>query len=704
MANFDPTFMIGSFGCTKAFSIDHVSEDDKLQYVLCAHLWCKVVESYAGTRLAVELRTVINTVGLYYAIRSADAAATDILDSGFATAPYNRDELFGLWLEICTKTGKSTEDRYVDLSVRKHLGEPAEDRQWRASAAFGCGIVLRFPKRFTVCDPGADNLADFEECQEKAYAFSDDWSLQPGSTLFRHVARNIARILDVDPMNLGIYEAFAPTEVSPFSSGACFYPGCGSWLPGKTSRSRSLKYAFACLSNRPDLVFEHYLGSDWLEALSFVGEAWPDYAYTKHLYSAKLGSVPKSYKERRMIAPETPVLNAIARRVRWILFQIIDANGFMPFLNPTNQDVNKAMARLGSVYSTFATQDGPARQDLRYCTLDARHASDSIPRKFFFELLYLCPPRVRYLIRLGLADELYYKGRFHKGLPILATSGSPLTPILQSVYYCAIMMTVHDLCGIEYEHCIEPYALEGGIVDGPIFYRRLRRPVLGREYYKEWDRIPFTCYNDDIVVTEPAFECACEMLQSFNITINATKTFHGANPYRESCGGEFIAGVDVTGCYWPRKPITFNNGKLAPESISSLVRLQHRLFEVNAVEAYHELGQFLLEAVPSMTVSRAYAECDDVWVKWRTEFEDATEPHLRLTETYSRGETYPITEFGVKCLEICNYLSYLSEGPQYATYLDEVLGISVARDSHKHADEVSSPSYKKVRPSVKVDR
>lgn len=63
----------------------------------------------------------------------------------------------------------------------------------------------------------------------------------------------------------------------------------------------------------------------------------------------------------------------------------------------------------------------------------------------------------------------------------------------------------------------------------------------------------FLVYGDDIICPNGIYEALCEILVGLGFRVNFTKTFSSQyNSFRESCGGEYYRGVDVTPLRLPR--------------------------------------------------------------------------------------------------------------------------------------------------------
>lgn len=90
-------------------------------------------------------------------------------------------------------------------------------------------------------------------------------------------------------------------------------------------------------------------------------------------------------------------------------------------------------------------------------------------------------------------------------------------------------------------------------------------------------------YGDDIVCPERAYAQVVQLLTALSFKVNATKTFSSPyNSFRESCGGEFFQGIDVTPIRFPRnfrivpKKTLHHHPQLYAQWIACVNRLFHR--------------------------------------------------------------------------------------------------------------------------------
>lgn len=114
-----------------------------------------------------------------------------------------------------------------------------------------------------------------------------------------------------------------------------------------------------------------------------------------------------------------------------------------------------------------------------------------------------------------------------------------------------------------------------GVVDGKVVtYEKISS--MGNGFTFELETAIFYClvraasghatvYGDDIIVVSSAYNHVAEFLGFCGFTVNEKKSFH-EGPFRESCGGHFFKGVNVTPPYF-RRPL------IGPARITSANRI-----------------------------------------------------------------------------------------------------------------------------------
>jgi hypothetical protein len=209
----------------------------------------------------------------------------------------------------------------------------------------------------------------------------------------------------------------------------------------------------------------------------------------------RITTVPKNAKVNRVIAKE-PDLNshmqvAVGKHIRSRLKNSLN-------VDLKDQSINRDLARIGSQNGTL-------------CTIDLSSASDTLSIRTVWELLPPC------------WYELLDKLRSHYG-------------------------TLPDGSLIKYEKFS---SMGNGFtfeLESLLFYAISEAAQLGN------GRTPFTnVYGDDIIVPTEHYPLVSSALEGAGFIVNHDKSFFSGS-FRESCGGHYYKGVDVTPFYI-RKPI-----------------------------------------------------------------------------------------------------------------------------------------------------
>ena len=204
----------------------------------------------------------------------------------------------------------------------------------------------------------------------------------------------------------------------------------------------------------------------------------------------ELEFVPKNYKTDRAICIEPTINGMVQKGIGTCMKQKLLRAG----VNLYDQAINKGRASKGS-------------RDGSLCTIDLERASDSVSYMLVMELLPL--PWFELLDSVRTPVVQYRKGATVFELEKFSSMGNGYTFELESLIF---------------------YSLAYGIAH-------------------HFD-IPFdlTVYGDDIVTTTALFERISQFYPEFGFNLNLTKSF-ATGPFRESCGGDYVFGVDVRPYY-----------------------------------------------------------------------------------------------------------------------------------------------------------
>lgn len=224
---------------------------------------------------------------------------------------------------------------------------------------------------------------------------------------------------------------------------------------------------------------------------------------TRIVEGSALTFVPKSEAISRTICTE-PLCNmlfqkgieaVLVRRLRQVFG--IDLT--------TQQDKNRALARIGSRDDSFATIDLSSASDLN---------STSMVRKLF-------PPSVyRWLERVRSPYAKLPNGELVE-LHMISSMGNAFTFPLQTIIFASVVEAAYRMLGIPFQR---PFGNSLG---------------------------NFAVFGDDIIVDKRAYGLVVDLLTILGHTVNLDKSYANG-PFRESCGSDWFLGSNVRGVYIQR--------------------------------------------------------------------------------------------------------------------------------------------------------
>lgn len=262
----------------------------------------------------------------------------------------------------------------------------------------------------------------------------------------------------------------------------------------------------------------------------------------------KLITVPKTALKRRTIALETVESQYFQQAFRDSLYSHIDRH--LKMIPLYHQEVNRQQAYQGSISGHIAT-------------IDLSAASDSVRwdlvriafRKCERVLPWLYASRSRFV---QIAGETY-------PLKIFATMGNAICFPTESLIFAAI--------------CECAYRDSG---------RKPRTRGISPGY---------TVYGDDITCHTEVSDRIIDYLTRLGFTPNLDKTCANNAPfvYRESCGAEYLAGVDVSPLKLPRS-FRRLDPRRSPETVSSYIALANECLKFGYLSMRQVLIRELLDA------------------------------------------------------------------------------------------------------------
>jgi hypothetical protein len=268
-------------------------------------------------------------------------------------------------------------------------------------------------------------------------------------------------------------------------------------------------------------------------------------------------TVPKTLSTPRIIAIEPTVMQYAQQALHDSFFRAVDRSPVGSVMSWRSQVPNQELALQGSIPMHYVSTK--KHTHVGFATLDLSDASDMVDNqlvKALFKNFPILDGAVQDM-RTRRADVLGQTIRLNK----FASMGSALCfPIESIVFTTLVFLGIHEV------------------------YPTVRPQNLLKEF-SGLVRV----YGDDIIVPVRAARSVVQTLQAFGLRVNDTKSFW-TGMFRESCGKEYFAGVDVTIAKTihelpsTRKPIAGQE-----QEIVSTVALRNNLFS----RGYHETAFWL---------------------------------------------------------------------------------------------------------------
>lgn len=225
-----------------------------------------------------------------------------------------------------------------------------------------------------------------------------------------------------------------------------------------------------------------------------------------HEVSSKLISVPKTAKSPRLIAAEPVEHQWCQQLMRTYFVEEIKRVFKRDFISFDSQRISQLMALRGSADGSLATIDLSSASDRLSCWVVERmfRKNPSI-----LHALHSCRTR-------SVLDNISYeKGVFIQNK--FAAQGTAVTFPVQTIVFfiCALTIALGDRHPSRWRECVNQVRV----------------------------------FGDDIIVPNTGYDDMVTLLHALGLKVNEDKSFHRGS-FRESCGGDFFRGHDVT----PVKP------------------------------------------------------------------------------------------------------------------------------------------------------
>ena len=279
-------------------------------------------------------------------------------------------------------------------------------------------------------------------------------------------------------------------------------------------------------------------------------------------------TVPKTLKTPRIIAIEPTCMQYMQQALLEPLIEVLERktpshadeeNLASHFLGFSHQDPNRDLARHGSRFGDLAT-------------LDLSEASDRVSNQLVIDLLHNNPlfSEAVQACRSTSADVPSKNGPIRVELAKFASMGSALCfPFEAMIFLVAIFV------GIE---------------------KSAQRP-LTRSSIKKL-RGSVRVYGDDLIVPVEHVKHVIDSLETFGFKINVNKSFW-TGKFRESCGGDYYDGQDVTPVKVRR---LFPKSRADVEEVISLVELRNHMYRRGLWQTAKYLDEKIGKVLPHFPI------------------------------------------------------------------------------------------------------
>lgn len=251
---------------------------------------------------------------------------------------------------------------------------------------------------------------------------------------------------------------------------------------------------------------------------------------------SRLYAVPKTAKGPRLIAAEPTAHQWCQQFTLKFLSERMSGLFGSYFVTLRDQEPSKRMASIASLTGTLATVDLSSASDRLSCWLVERAF-----RRNPSLLRVLHSHRTRGLIN-PMDGEYFQLRKF-------ATQGTAVTFPVQSLIFLVIALTASGFRTRD--------AADWCVSTSP----RLRQ-------FRSQVRV----FGDDIIIPKHGYEDLCLLLTTLGLKVNTEKSFH-RGAFRESCGGDYFMGYDVT----PIKTKSLSSA--GPTARQSLIDYSNNLFQ-----------------------------------------------------------------------------------------------------------------------------
>jgi hypothetical protein len=267
---------------------------------------------------------------------------------------------------------------------------------------------------------------------------------------------------------------------------------------------------------------------------------------------ARMHTVKKDWKSVRTICMEPNTLQFFQQGIMRRMLELVQKSRLSDFINLSDQSRNKSLAQFGSFTSLIDT-------------IDLSSASDCLSLELVKKIF---PPSWLIPMIVTRSHSCLTPGGI-KRLEKFAPMGSALCFPTQCILFtCVVIMAacIHSYELFPYTCTFEDW-LASNIIN--VIDNFMKTPRYDNTRYQ-----PCAVYGDDICVDQKLTPIVMAILDRLGFIVNRQKSFVGSQVFRESCGGFYLNGDDITPVYFRVK----NCKTLNAEYLASSVTLANQCY------------------------------------------------------------------------------------------------------------------------------
>lgn len=250
---------------------------------------------------------------------------------------------------------------------------------------------------------------------------------------------------------------------------------------------------------------------------------------------ARLMFVPKNLKVARSICMEPSTLMFFQQGIMARMVELIESSSIGSFIRLEDQSYNRDLSLLGSYTGELDT-------------IDLSSASDCLSLELVKRVF---PPSWQIPMRASRSHSAILPDGSIRQLKKFAPMGSALCFPTQCIVFAAVCVYAACLYTYEAEHVDVEFLdwLTAARIRHVIGKFRRQRALAVRGFQ------PLGIYGDDICLDRRLTDNVMAILDRLGFMVNGEKSFVGSQAFRESCGGFYLNGHDITPLYFRVKGV-----------------------------------------------------------------------------------------------------------------------------------------------------